>query len=132
MKNFVLLTLIGLLALGCSKDDDELSEIVGNWKLIESKSHGFQGASSIDYSNESIIYNFQIDGILIVSGGENAGYPNGEYEYFFGEDHLGGTNDPKVLLVKINDSKWSYDFTNGKMTLGQAYVDGPNLIFERN
>ncbi len=131
MKKIIFFTLIGLIVFGCSKDDDEQSQIVGNWKLIESKSHGFQGEGSVDYSNKNIIYNFQVDGTLIVSGGENVGYPNGEYEYFFGEGHLGGTNDPKVLLVKINESKWSYDFSNGRMTLGQAYVDGPNLIFVR-
>ena len=51
--------------------------------------------------------------------------------FFFGEDHLGGSSDPKVLLVKINSTKWTYDLTNGIMILGLSYVDGPNLIFER-
>ena len=135
MRKILTLLLIGFLTLGCSNDDDISNQIIGNWKLIEAKFYGLEGGSSsegsINYSDENIIYNFKSSGDLIVSGGNNAGYENGEYEYFFGEDHLGGSNDPKVLLVKINSSKWTYDLTNGKMTLGKSYVDGPNLIFER-
>ena len=134
MKKNIALTLIGLLILSCSKDDDRTNQITGNWKLIEAKFYRLDSGSSeglIDYSNGNIIYNFQSDGTLIVSGGENAGYQNGEYEYFFGEDYLGGINDPKIVLVKIKNSKWTYDLTNGKMTIGKSYVDGPDLIFER-
>ncbi len=120
----------------CSNDDDSSNnQIIGEWKLIEAKFYGLEGGNSsegsIDYSDKNIIYNFQLNGTLTVSGEENAGYPDGTYEYFFGEDHLGGMNDPEILLVKINESKWTYDLTNGKMTLGQSYVDGPDLILER-
>lgn len=131
MKRILTLLLIGFLISSCSNDDDISNQIIGNWKLTEAKFYGIEGEGSIDYSDENIIYNFKANGILVVSGGDNAGYTNGEYEYFFGEDHLGGNTDPKVLLVKINNSKWTYDLTNKKMTLGQSYVDGPNLIFER-
>jgi len=135
MKKIMILMLIGILALSCSNDDEITNQIVGNWKLTEAKFYGLQGGSSsegsIDYTDENIIYNFQTNGILIVSGGENAGYTNGEYEYFFGEDYLGSSNDPKSLLVKINNSKWTFNLTNGKMTLGKSYVDGPDLVFEK-
>lgn len=131
MKKILTLLLIGFLTSICSNDDDISNQIIGNWKLTEAKFYGFEGEGSIDYSDENIIYNFKSNGILVVSGGDNAGYTNGEYEYFFGKDHLGGNTDPKVLLVKINNSKWTYDLTNRKMTLGKSYVDGPNLIFER-
>ena len=132
MKKIMALILIGFLFSSCSNTDDISDQIVGNWKLIEAKFYEFAGESSIDYSDENIIYNFQTNGTLIVSGGENAGYINGEYEYFFGEDYLGGLPEGnKILLVKINNSKWTYNLINGKMTLGQSYVDGPNLIFEK-
>lgn len=135
MKKIMTLMLIGVLAFSCSNDDEITNQIVGNWKLTEAKFYGLQGGNSsegsIDYTNENIIYNFQANGILIVSGGENAGHTNGEYEYFFGEDHLAGINDPESLLVKINNSKWTYNLTNGKMTLGKSYVDGPDLVFEK-
>ncbi len=135
MKKFITLILIGILISSCSTEDDNHSPIVGNWKLMEAKFYGLEGGTSsedsIDYSNENIIYNFQTNEILLVSGGGNAGYPPGEYEYSFGNDNLGGGNDPQILLVKINNSKWTYDFTEGKMILGKSYVDGPDLIFER-
>jgi len=134
MKKIIILIIsIGIFS-SCSNDDDNSmnNEIIGEWKLMEAQIFNFGGQSSTDYSNENIIYNFQSSGILKVTGGQNAGYPEGEYEYFFGEDYLGGgTTDPKVLLVKINDSKWTYNLTNGKMKLGKSYVDGPDLILER-
>lgn len=131
MKNSALIIVILLFSLGCSNDDNRLTPISGNWKLVEVKLHGFQGASSIDYSGDNITYNFKTNGILIVTGGENVGHTVGEYKYFFGDDHLGANSDPKVLLVKINDSKWTYNLSNGKMTLGKSYVDGPDLVFTR-
>ncbi len=135
MKKFIPLILIGILISSCSADDANNSQIVGNWKLMEAKFYGLEGGTtsegSIDYSNQNIIYNFQTNEILLVSGGGNAGYPTGEYEYSFGTDYLGGSNEPQILIVKINSSKWTYDFKDRKMILGKSYVDGPDLIFER-
>ena len=75
--------------------------------MIEAKFYGLAGGNSsedsIDYTNENICYNFRSDETLIISGGENAGYSNGEYEYFFEEDHSGGSNDPEILLVKTTE-----------------------------
>jgi hypothetical protein len=123
-----------ILTLGCSKNDVSTSdnEIIGNWKLMRAEFYGFEGENLINYSNKDITYNFKSNGTLKVTGEENAGYPSGEYEYFFGKDYLGGnTNDPKILLVKINTSKWIYNFKDGEMILGQSYVDGPNLVFKK-
>jgi len=136
MKKKIYLLLISLAILSCSKDDDSLeNQILGEWILIEAQLIDFSpNPPIIDYSNENIIYNFQLNEKLVVTGGDNVGYPNGEYEYFFGEDYLGGAQSPgesKILLVKINGSKWTYDLTNGKMTLGRSYVDGPTLILGR-
>ena len=87
MKKVLTLLLIGFLISSCSNNDDISNQIIGNWKLMEAKFYGLEGGGSsegsIDYSNENIIYNFKSNGILIVSGGDNAGYPNGEYEFFF-------------------------------------------------
>lgn len=132
----LLITLL-LVTLGCTKQETETKEqqaLNGTWKLIEARIINFSTNPTIDYSNKNIVYNFQANGILLVTGGDNAGYPNGEYEYVFGKDYLGGAPSPgeeKILLVKINDSKWTYDLTNRKMTLGKSYVDGADLIFER-
>ena len=133
MKKFLILILTITTLSSCSKDDDNsTNQIVGEWKLIKAQFYGFGGQESIDYLDEEIIYYFQSNGILIVDGGQNAGYPNGEYEYSFGEDYISGApteNETKILLVKINNSKWTYNMINGEMKLGQSYVDGPDLIF---
>ncbi|WP_156101169.1 hypothetical protein [Salegentibacter sp. Hel_I_6] len=134
MKRILLILMIIPTLISCSKNDDSNSdnEIVGNWKLMRAEFYGFEGENSINYSDKDIIYNFKSNGTLKVTGEENAGYPSGEYEYFFGKDYLGGnTNDPKTLLVKINTSKWIYNFIDGEMILGQSYVDGPNLVFKK-
>ena len=131
MKKIISIILIGILIFSCSKEENNADQIIGNWKLIEAKIYGFEGLNTIDYSDDTIYYNFQTNGTLIVTGGENVGYPIGAYDYFFGEDYLGGMNDPKIILVKINDTKWTYNLANEKMTLGLSYVDGPDLVFER-
>lgn len=136
MKKIIFLITTIVVLTSCSNNDDISNQITGKWRLVEAKFYGLESGnsseSSIDYSKDNIIYSFQASGNLVVFGnGENAGYPNSEYEYFFGKDHLSGGNDPEILLVKINKSKWTYDLTNGKMTLGKSYVDGPDLVFER-
>jgi len=136
MKNLIFLVFLTATLLACSDDDhNDNGPILGEWKLMEATFYTIENdaftESSIDYSNENIIYNFQSNGILEVSGGQNVGYDDGEYDYFFDEDYLGSSNNPKVLLVKIDNSKWTYDLTNNLMTLSQSYVDGPTLIFEK-
>lgn len=135
MKRITILMLCIFTLSSCSNDDPIPNQIVGEWKLMKAKFSGLQGGNSsvdsIDYTNKNIIYNFRTNNTLIVSGGKNVGYPNGTYNYFFGKDHLGGNSDPKILLIKVNNSKWTYNLTNGKMTLGNSYVDGPDLVFER-
>jgi hypothetical protein len=133
-KNLILILAIITLS-SCSKDDNpSTKQIVGEWKLMEARILNFSTNPTIDYSNENIIYNFQSNGKLLVTGSQNIGDPNGEYEYLFGNDYLSGapsSGESKILLVKINNSKWTYNLTNGKMILGQSYVDGPDLYFER-
>jgi len=136
MKNLFYFLLITIIS--CSKTDSINDQIIGEWKLIEVISYGLEGGNSsegsIDYSKENIIYNFQSNGKLFVIGETNAAHSVGEYDYFFGEDYLSGSpseNERKILLVKIDNSKWTYNLTNGVMILGKSFVDGPNLVFER-
>ncbi len=134
MKKILIFIITIVTLSSCSNDDSINDKIVGEWKLIGVSTMSFNPNSTIDYSNENITYNFQSNGILLVTGGQNVGYTNGEYEYFFGEDYLSGAPSPgesKTLLVKINSTKWTYDLTNGVMTLSTSYVDGPILRFER-
>jgi hypothetical protein len=135
-KILILIFTIGIFS-NCSNDDNDSTnnEIIGEWKLIAARIIDFSTNPTIDYSDENIVYDFQANGILTVTGGNNVGYSNGDYEYIFVEDYLGGAPSPgevMILLVKVNNStKWTYNLTNGQMTLGNSYVDGPDLIFER-
>ncbi len=132
IKILILILTVATIS-SCSKvDDSSSSQIISEWKLIEARVFNFGGQSSTDYSTKNITYAFQPNGILKVTGEQNISHSTGTYKYFFGEDYLGGgTTDPKILLVKINGAKWTYNLTNGKMTMGQSYVDGADLIFER-
>ena len=136
MKKNLILILVIIILSSCSKDDKSSSiPIVGEWKLMETRILDFSGNPTIDYSSENIIYSFQSNGKLLVTGSQNIGYPNGEYEYLFGEDYLSGapsSEESKIFLVKIDNLKWIYNLSNGKMILGQSYVDGPDLYFEEN
>lgn len=129
MKGIIAFVLVGIVAFSCSKSDN-VDSIVGEWKLVEAKSY-FGGEKSIDYTDKNIIYHFKDDDRLVISGDENVGYESGEYDYLFGEDHLGAGTDPKILLVKIDNSKWTYKRSGDKMTLGKSYIDGHDLIFEK-
>ena len=134
MNKLPILILTIITLLGCSKEDESSNnQIIGEWKLVEAQFNGFEGQKYIDYSSEEIIYHFQSNGILKVTGGKvEVGYKNGEYEYFFGKEYLSGApteNETKTLLVIINSNKWTYNFTNGEMKLGQSYIDGADLMF---
>jgi hypothetical protein len=134
MKKILILILTIATLTNCSNDDSINDQINGEWKLIGVSTMDFNSNPQIDYPNENIIYNFRPNGILLVTGGEDIAYPNGEYDYFFGKDYLSGApsaGESKTLIVNINSTKWTYDLTNGIMTLSTSYVDGPILRFER-
>lgn len=149
MKKNIIISLALLLFLGCTKENnttnsnatnciegqlDEVvnaNQIVGEWKLLRTKSYLFEN----DYTAENIIYNFQSNGNLIVSGGENiGGFPNGTYSYVFDLDYLSNSenpNEPMIWIVKIDGLKWTYASQNDLMIIGQSYVDGADLCFEK-
>lgn len=133
MKRLFFLITISLTTFGCSDDNvTSKNEIVGQWKLIYL--HASPWSSYIhDYSDDNILYDFNSNEILTVNGnGNSAPHADGQHNYFFGEDALSGVpGDPKVLLVKIDGSKWTYNFSKGQMTLSQMHVDGSTLTFVR-
>lgn len=139
MIRVVLIILFGFLIFSCSENETD-NQLIGDWKLVKatqfgSNDNGEYELSTFDYSNENIIYSFLSNDLLVVEGGGNIGYPTGEYNYEFGYDCLGGCytgNEQEILLVKINNgTKWVYNFENEVMRLGNSYVDGPDLFFER-
>lgn len=103
-KILVLILIITTLSYCSDNNDSTIDQIIGEWKLMQAKFYGLEGGSSsedsIDYSNDHIIYNFYPNGTLIVSGGKNAGYSDGEYGYFFGKDHFRKQQRPPNPLGK--------------------------------
>lgn len=133
MKKIVIIILAIMSISSCSSDTNSSNtEIVGQWQLKQINYYGLEGGNSsqstVDYSDQNIIYNFKVNGVVTISG-ENPGIIEGDYDYSYGEDYLGGSTDPKILLVKIDNIKYTYSLKNGEMTLGKSYVDGPDFVF---
>lgn len=135
MKNIFLLTILAMLFISCSKNDNEISTpIVGEWKLIKSEHYDASNNKSVtDYSSQNIIYKFDSNSNLNVNNSNNA-YNAGNYNYEFKNDYLSGfpsSEETKIFMVIINSTKWTYNLSNGKMKLGNSYVDGQDLYFEK-
>lgn len=140
MKRFIFLISIIITLCSCERNDIEIinTRIIGEWKLVQIEQNFMSPEgikkSTTDYSSKNVIYNFQKNNLLKVSGGENFGYSNGEYPYEFKKDYLSGSpsaEETKINLVIINDSKWVFNFSGSQITLSKAYVDGPTLILEK-
>ena len=141
MKNFILFIFAMTFLISCNRDDENNStnKVNGEWKLIQGKqyvmnSSGEYELSTIEYISQNIIYNFQTNNKLKVSGGENIGYSNGEYTYEFKNDYLSGypsSGESKIDLVQIQNQKWTFNSSSSQMILDNSFVDGPTLIFEK-
>jgi len=110
-------------------------QILGKWKLIREKIYWLE-ASTYNYTNDTIIYNFQTDGNLIVTGNpySNRAYPNGTYNYVFEKDDSSnstGSNVPETWMVEIKGFKYTYKSKDNNMELGMSYVDGSDYCFEK-
>ena len=133
MKNIMLLSVLVMLFVSCTKNDNEISNpIVGEWKLIKSEQYdeASNKLSVTDYSSQNIIYKFDSNSNLNINSGNNAG----NYKYEFKEDYLSGfpsNGETKMFMVVLYSTKWIYNLSNGKMKLGNSYVDGPDLYFEK-
>ncbi len=137
MKKYILLLISLFLFSNCSIDDTPPmdSVIKGQWKLVSARVIDFVTNPTIDYSDRNIIYDFQADGTLIVTGGNNVGYTDGTYSYVFGLDYLSNApipNQNMMPLIQVNNlQKWVYQMVDGQMILRTSYIDGPDLTFER-
>ncbi|WP_179335145.1 hypothetical protein [Winogradskyella costae] len=133
MKNRLILIITLITLFSCSDDDfSSANKIVDEWKLTEIRYYSTVGNSIISYSGVNIIYDFREDGTLVVSGAEQGVHTTGTYEYEIEEGIVEGISDLVIFTVKIDQTYWNYDLTNGIMKLGLSEVGGSDLIFERN
>ena len=131
IKHLLIVMFVGIFS--CSDDEfSSANKIIDEWKLSEIRNYTTAGSSIVDYSDANIIYDFREDGTLIVSGAEQGIYTNGIYQYEIEEGVVEGISDLVIFTVKIDQTYWSYDLTNGTMKLGLSHVDGPDLIFKRH
>ncbi|GLB50317.1 hypothetical protein [Neptunitalea lumnitzerae] len=135
MKKIISLLLVGFLLVNCSDNDEDSNRVVtpveGTWQLMEARFYGLEGGSSsedsIDYSDQNIVYTFNSDGTLEVSGGDNAGYTNGIYTYEYEANAMGVVY---TQVVYIDESMWYfYNYEEGEIRLSKLHVDGPELVF---
>jgi hypothetical protein len=95
MKNILKLTAILLILAGgfsCSKENTENTgigsphreNIIGKWKLVEIITrigYGDENVDTVDYSNSNIIYDFQNDSVLLITGYVPNDLQEGEHTY---------------------------------------------------
>ena len=139
MKKTLIFLMTIVLLSSCTNDDETpTNEILGKWKLVKVEYYKWNpnnaSLQTIDYSEKNITYDFRLNNKLIITGEDNIDNKNRESDYIFEKDYLSGQpseGESKMLLVKIDGSKWTYSLTNGIMMLGQSYIDGADLYFER-
>jgi hypothetical protein len=77
LKTVAILLILAGMMISCGEEKNEDNEnpyrenIIGKWKLVEivtTIGYGNQNTDTVDYSNSNIIYDFQNDSILIITG----------------------------------------------------------------
>ncbi|MCL6260907.1 hypothetical protein M3O96_17520 [Aquiflexum sp. TKW24L] len=104
-------------------------DVVGKWKMVWERG-AFFNRDTIDYSCNNIIYHFRPDGFLEVrSDVEEAGLPQGDYNYELTMsplyEHMGG------YTLRISNTSWICYIKKTSMTLDIRPLDGPVTHFIR-
>jgi hypothetical protein len=145
-----------LLAGGCSNDNEpgnggggggkgepisSEQTIVGRWKLIEVSTmlnSNYDDSEIIDYSGNNIVYDFQINNKLVITGFISGDLQEGEHLYEYIEPSICPTCLPAEYNLKIdNDEKWFFSISSetgkmsafGKKTIDQV-IDESGLVVE--
>lgn len=110
-------------------DDD----IIGKWKLVKAETIKLAyGISIEDYSCNNIIYHFQEDDSLVISGISEGmpGHENGEYSFEFNDAKL-YEGIEEEYTVKIEDMSIACSIQDNHMVLNNSFLDGDILYFVR-
>ena len=123
----LLLVMMAIVFWSCesqSEDETDDDSIIGKWKL-KTVELVFV-AEKHDYSKYNIVYEFQSNNILKVSGATDLniielyrGMPYGEYSYSI------MINDNGVQYIKIGSINTAYGISNKTLVLSTAPLDGP-------
>lgn len=136
MKVLIILT-VSLALWSCKKHKVQTGENgpAGKWELKQVViPFTVDGEKTIDVSADHTSYDFQRSGALVVSGYRGYGIGNGTHNYIYKKDYLMGQPEPgaeMIDLVIIENTRWVYTYSSGRMSLSTTYFDGPLLHFER-
>jgi len=114
MKNFILLAIIGLTILGCSKDDDNSKiNLIGNWNW-ERSSGGIAGTTETPQSTGQIRK-------LIISSDSIIGYLNGNLDFKTRYTIENGEslifNEPREMIIQENGFRQILNLTGNRLIL---------------
>ena len=135
MKKLLLLITISAMSFGCADENEPnqievVGEIVGMWNLKYVHLHSWDSYIA-DESAKNIVYHFQSNGILDVSG-ETALLGKGKHTYSFGEETI--TIDGQkyeTLAVNIGMKKWLCSFSDEQMIISELNANGGSLTFTK-
>ncbi|MCB9034693.1 MAG: hypothetical protein H6553_12705 [Chitinophagales bacterium] len=144
MRNKTLFLLLVLFIISaCKKENDTSNDLVeGSWKLVKVEQYNSVADSLMlfDYSLNNIIYKFNDDNKLIVSGvGHNTTltfnpFLDGTYDYKLVYDYFSdhpANEELKAHYLLLRNSKYVVDIENNQLKLDNRYIDGSLLIFEK-
>jgi hypothetical protein len=130
----VSLILAGNLA-SCEKkeNNEDSTSIIGKWKLVEVTIPFTQtGPISYDYSQYNIVYEFDTNDVLTVSGeidhiDRYAGHEPGEYLYSYTQK----PNEyiPNSYTLIINGQMYACQISSEEMEFNNAFLDGSFYYF---
>ncbi|MDT0689900.1 hypothetical protein RM549_08890 [Salegentibacter sp. F188] len=118
MRNIILLTIIGLTILSCSKDNNPDPELIGRW-IWEGSSGGIAG---ITETPESTGDNRELD----ISADSIKSYLNGtlNFQTAYSTETRESVifNEPREMVIQENGFRQIIEFSGGKLILiGDCY-----------
>lgn len=139
ISSLKIITFLPLIIFSCNSSQKTMNgSIVGDWLLIEIQQNqmaeGVQSSlKSTNLEKHQVIYSFKKNGNLVVKGDTVLIHTPGTYKYILEEDYIGKPleNQTKELLLKIDNSKWSFTQNDNEIKIGQTFLDGPELTLKR-
>jgi len=115
--------------------DDPENSIIGEWKLVKTQvNHSVIGSYIIDNSQDNIIYEFQKDGTLIISGNiDDAEFDKGEYAYKF-ETRTEGESGLNLMIYftgSVYGTRYPYCISKNLMIFNFSTLDGDTMYFKK-
>jgi len=112
---------------------EKTASIIGEWKLEKIRTHSLLGFVCTDCSPYNVVYEFNQNGTLTVSGNtENYGWhESGEYSFINDEQGMGHNGYPWGLNINQGLTNW-YILSSKKLIIDYSPGDGATYYFVKN